>query len=79
MILILGDAFVDVYHLGKVRGLSAEAPIPVVDVTEVKRFAGGAGNVRKNLEVLGVATSFIAGLNIPRKNRLMAGDFQLAL
>ena len=78
MILVLGDVFVDSYHLGKVRGLSAEAPIPIVDVVTVDHFPGGAGNVAKNLKSLGVRNRFISGTNIPRKNRLMVGDLQLA-
>jgi D-beta-D-heptose 7-phosphate kinase/D-beta-D-heptose 1-phosphate adenosyltransferase len=79
MILVIGDAFTDTYHLGKVRGLSAEAPIPIIDILEIKSFAGGAGNVAANIQALGVRVSYLAARrNIPVKNRLMAGDLQLA-
>ena len=49
MILVLGDAFIDRYHIGTIRGISAEAPIPIVDVTSYKEFLGGAANVRAKL------------------------------
>jgi D-beta-D-heptose 7-phosphate kinase/D-beta-D-heptose 1-phosphate adenosyltransferase len=78
MVLVLGDAFIDTYHLGKVRGLSAEAPIPILDIVEQNSFAGGAGNVAANLQALGVRCRTLSGRNTTVKNRLMAGDLQLA-
>ena len=87
MIAIIGDAFVDRYHLGYVRGLSAEAPIPIVDIGGVKEFAGGAANVQANLTAMGAQTVLINSKQptlgsdrwrVPIKNRLMAGDTQLA-
>lgn len=80
-ILVLGDAFLDTYHIGKVRGLSAEAPIPILDIVDTKSFPGGAGNVVMNLVALKVSQdfSFLNPSPLPVKNRLETEDgLQLA-
>ena len=79
-ILVVGDEFRDRYWLGSTSRISPEAPIPVVKVAEVKEFWGGAGNVILNLTALG-ATVCAAGPRygeLPIKNRLCVGDYQLA-
>jgi len=80
-ILVLGDAFVDQYFIGTIRGMSAEAPVPIVDVIDTKEFPGGAWNVQDNLKALKVkAVAPLAGPgNIPIKNRLVTeSNLQLA-
>ena len=82
-ILVLGDAFVDTYHLGTTSRLSAEAPIPVVNITGVLEFPGGACNVRENLISLGVDGRYLfqptsRKVNYPVKNRLIVNDTQVA-
>jgi bifunctional ADP-heptose synthase (sugar kinase/adenylyltransferase) len=79
MILALGDNFFDKYLLGKVRGMSAEAPIPILDLEKELIFPGGVGNVVQNLQSLEVDCQPIyPSENIPIKNRLMVGDLQVA-
>lgn len=79
MILLLGDAFLDRYHIGTIRGMSAEAPIPVVDVQEELWFGGGMANVNQNLLALDVAVEAKFPEQWPGiKTRLMSGNLQLA-
>ena len=73
----------DVYWYGHVTGLSAEAPIPKVSITDVERLAGGASNVLRNINSLGawVVTpdnNYWENTVWPVKNRLMVGDQQIA-
>ena len=76
MIIVLGDAFVDKYTVGNVRGLSAEAPIPILDVTEEFAIPGGAANVAQNLFNFGADVAMLQpeGQNYPIKNRLLDQD-----
>src|SRR6185295_11348345 len=60
-ILVLGDVMLDEFIWGKVRRISPEAPVPVVEVTNESYHLGGAGNVAANLSALG-ATPVPVGL-----------------
>src|SRR5438046_9803827 len=51
-ILIIGDLMLDEFVWGKVRRISPEAPVPVVDVTEETYRLGGSGNVAANVRAL---------------------------
>jgi D-beta-D-heptose 7-phosphate kinase/D-beta-D-heptose 1-phosphate adenosyltransferase len=57
-IAVVGDFIKDEYIFGDVERISPEAPVPVVKVTGRKTNWGGAGNVVKNLEALGVEVDF---------------------
>ena len=59
-ILVIGDLMVDQYIWGKVKRISPEAPVPVVEVTKENLLLGGAANVAHNLQSLG-GKVFIAG------------------
>jgi rfaE bifunctional protein kinase chain/domain len=52
-IMVIGDVMLDEYLLGHVRGISPEAPVPVVEIREQTYAPGGAGNVAANLASLG--------------------------
>jgi D-beta-D-heptose 7-phosphate kinase/D-beta-D-heptose 1-phosphate adenosyltransferase len=52
-ILVIGDLMVDQYIWGKVRRISPEAPVPVVEVTDDNLLLGGAANVAYNILSLG--------------------------
>ena len=60
-IVVLGDMMLDEFVWGKVRRISPEAPVPVVEVIEETYRLGGAGNVAANLQALG-ATPIPVGL-----------------
>jgi D-beta-D-heptose 7-phosphate kinase/D-beta-D-heptose 1-phosphate adenosyltransferase len=51
-ILVLGDIMLDEFIWGRVRRISPEAPVPVVDVTEETYHLGGAGNVASNIRAM---------------------------
>jgi D-glycero-beta-D-manno-heptose-7-phosphate kinase len=52
-ILVVGDIMLDEYLWGTVRGISPEAPVPVVEIRQQTYAPGGAGNVAANLARLG--------------------------
>ena len=52
-IVVMGDMMVDEYITGKVKRISPEAPVPVLNYSETRRTAGGASNVVKNIRTLG--------------------------
>lgn len=62
-ILVIGDLMLDHYIWGKVRRISPEAPVPVVDITHEDYRLGGAANVVHNVFGLGsrVCVSGILG------------------
>lgn len=51
-ILVLGDLMLDEFIWGKVRRISPEAPVPVVEVARESYHLGGSGNVAANLRAL---------------------------
>ncbi len=59
-VLVLGDFLLDTYTTGRVRRISPEAPVPVMEVIKHEARPGGAGNVVLNLLSLG-AEVFVAG------------------
>jgi D-beta-D-heptose 7-phosphate kinase/D-beta-D-heptose 1-phosphate adenosyltransferase len=60
-ILVLGDVIVDHYIWGKVKRISPEAPVPVVEVSEENLRLGGAANVAHNIASLG-GKVFVSGV-----------------
>lgn len=52
-ILVVGDVMLDEYLWGHVRGISQEAPVPIVEIRHQSYAPGGAGNVAANLVSLG--------------------------
>jgi D-beta-D-heptose 7-phosphate kinase/D-beta-D-heptose 1-phosphate adenosyltransferase len=53
VVLVLGDLMLDQFVWGRVRRISPEAPVPVVDVVNETFVLGGAGNVAANIKSLG--------------------------
>ena len=52
-IVVMGDLMLDEFIWGRVRRISPEAPVPVVEVERQTLALGGAGNVVSNLVALG--------------------------
>src|SRR5947208_372064 len=52
-IIVLGDMMLDEFVWGKVRRISPEAPVPVIEVVEETYRLGGAANVAANIHALG--------------------------
>src|SRR5277367_4683509 len=58
--LVLGDFLLDTYTTGRVKRISPEAPVPIMEVLKQESRPGGAGNVVLNLTTLG-ASVFAVG------------------
>jgi D-beta-D-heptose 7-phosphate kinase/D-beta-D-heptose 1-phosphate adenosyltransferase len=76
---------IDLYHIGTATRLSAEAPIPIVEITETRQLPGGAANVAVNLSELVYSDATPSNLQTytltytgPIKNRLMVDGIQIA-
>ena len=61
-VLTIGDAMLDRYWHGATSRVSAEAPIPVVDVDVVEDRLGGAANVVLNVSALGASSALVERL-----------------
>lgn len=57
---VVGDVILDKYIFGKVRRISPEAPVPVVEVTREKMTPGGAANVAANISALGAKVNLVS-------------------
>ena len=53
-IAVVGDLMLDRFVWGKVSRISPEAPVPIVEIERESFHLGGAANVARNLESLGV-------------------------
>ncbi len=60
-VLVIGDLMIDHYIWGSATRLSAEAPVPIVNVKNESTTLGGAGNVVQNLVALGAKVT-VAGV-----------------
>lgn len=72
-ILVVGDLIMDHFIWGKVKRISPEAPVPVVEVTSESIMLGGAANVINNIHSLG-GRSLVTGVigNDPDGKKLVA-------
>lgn len=52
-VLVIGDVMVDAYIWGRVKRISPEAPVPIINSTGREFRLGGAANVALNLHALG--------------------------
>lgn len=61
-VLTIGDVMLDKYWHGATHRISAEAPIPIVDVVETEERLGGAANVALNVAALGTRAMLIGAV-----------------
>lgn len=79
-IVVLGDVMLDEFIWGRVRRISPEAPVPVVEVDRQTLALGGAGNVVSNLTALGAAAVPIGVIgDDPDADRLRGAFAELAV
>jgi D-beta-D-heptose 7-phosphate kinase/D-beta-D-heptose 1-phosphate adenosyltransferase len=69
-VLLIGDDCTDIYQYGTVDRLSPEAPVPIFKLHDKEMLPGMAGNVKRNLEALGVEVHYLHGLT-STKTRLI--------
>ena len=60
-ILVVGDIMLDEFIWGRVKRISPEAPVPVVEVDRETSYPGGAANVARNLRAFS-GDVFLLGL-----------------
>jgi rfaE bifunctional protein kinase chain/domain len=58
-VLVIGDAVLDEYVIGRAERLSREAPIPVLEVQERRAIPGGAANPAVNAAALGARAALL--------------------
>ncbi len=58
-VCVIGDIMLDTYIYGHIDRISQEAPIPIIRMDGKKHSLGGAGNVIRNLDALGVKVNLI--------------------
>jgi D-beta-D-heptose 7-phosphate kinase / D-beta-D-heptose 1-phosphate adenosyltransferase len=59
-VLVIGDAMLDCYVEGTSRGISSEAPVPIVALGRRVCVPGGAANAAANARSLGARVDFLA-------------------
>ncbi len=59
-VLLIGDAILDHYIIGRVSRTSPEAPVPILNVEHDQWLPGGAANVARNLAAQGARVTFVA-------------------
>jgi len=71
-VVVVGDVMLDRYLVGRVRRISPEAPVPIVEIERTIERPGGAANVAANLRRLG-AVPYLVGVigNDPDGRRLV--------
>jgi len=57
--LVVGDLMLDRYWSGGAERVSPEAPVPVVQISEIEERPGGAGNVALNIASLGGSVTLL--------------------
>lgn len=70
-IVVIGDAFLDEYLYGTIRGMSPEAPVPIFDIHGRDRAPGGAANTAKAAWMLGGDVRLICGVGNDAKGNQM--------
>ena len=70
-ILVAGDLMLDSYTFGKVRRISPEAPVAVVQVTHEESRPGGAGNVALNLVSLGANVVLLSRIGLDESGTIL--------
>lgn len=68
-VLLIGDNCTDEWVYGDCDRLSPEAPVPVLVETGTDTASGMAGNVKQNLESLGITVTFICNTELLKKTR----------
>jgi len=74
-ILVIGDSCIDVFRYGKVNRLAPEAPVAVIIPQSEVSNPGMAGNVVRNIEVLGGKVDFITNENEIKKIRYVCSKY----
>ncbi|WP_133510614.1 D-glycero-beta-D-manno-heptose-7-phosphate kinase [Candidatus Thiosymbion oneisti] len=58
-VVVVGDLMLDRFLWGRVRRVSPEAPVPIIELERETQSAGGAANVARNLSGLGLQVALV--------------------
>lgn len=58
-LVVVGDVMLDHFVVGRVRRISPEAPVPVVEFAHDDHRPGGAANVAQNAQALGASVTLV--------------------
>src|SRR5215510_1822812 len=75
-LIVLGDVMLDEFIWGKVRRISPEAPVPVVEIERETVQLGGAGNVTSNLAALGARPLQLGVIGADLDSERLKGAFE---
>ncbi len=75
-ILVIGDLMVDQYIWGRVKRISPEAPVPVVEVTDENLLLGGAANVAHNVLSLGGKVFITGAIGIDDLGKILINNLR---
>lgn len=75
-VMVVGDAMLDRYWHGSTQRISAEAPIPVVDIGDIEDRPGGAANVALNVVTLGADAHLVAAIGDDENGRILAAKIE---
>ncbi len=67
--LVIGDFMLDTYTTGRVKRISPEAPVQVLEVVKQESRPGGAGNAVLNLLALGGAVIAVGRIGVDAEGR----------
>jgi len=68
-VVVVGDLILDEYFWGEIERISAEAPVPVLQLRRAEHVLGGAANVARNLASLGALVSAAGVVERTRRQR----------
>jgi D-beta-D-heptose 7-phosphate kinase/D-beta-D-heptose 1-phosphate adenosyltransferase len=77
-ILVVGDAMLDQFLVGRVERISPEAPVPVVAFDHHEVRLGGAANVAHNIRTLGGRPSLVGCVGDDEDGRRVASGLKAA-
>ncbi|MDR0724202.1 MAG: D-glycero-beta-D-manno-heptose-7-phosphate kinase [Endomicrobium sp.] len=75
-ILVVGDTMIDKFIWGKVKRISPEAPVPVVEITKETQVLGGAANVANNITALGAKAYMVSVIGNDLNGKLLVDMFK---
>ena len=75
-VLVLGDFMLDTYTKGKVRRISPEAPVSVLNVQDEESKPGGTGNVALNIVSLGGKVTVVGRVGADAAGRFLRDSLE---
>ncbi|MBJ7449994.1 MAG: D-glycero-beta-D-manno-heptose-7-phosphate kinase [Parachlamydiales bacterium] len=74
-VLVVGDYMLDTYTIGKVRRISPEAPVSVLQVEKEENRPGGSGNVILNLISMGAEVKALGRIGNDKAGSILKETF----